>query len=119
MATNKSKPQPPAPAAGPIRLHPDTLLGSAHPSTIPASPQYAPQDVAFRAPPTPPVPHTTRLLIVRAPGGFTLFDADGVHLDQPDADPAQAIAVASTHADLVARMRVWIDAKPASAKVAF
>ena len=60
----------------------------------------------------PAVPHSTRLQIVRAPGGFILFGAAN-DFDQADADPADAIAVASTADDLVRRIRDWTDAQPA------
>ena len=110
------KPQPAAQAA-PTRLHPDTLLGSPHSSSIAAMPNYRPEDVAFRIPaatPTqaiPPIPHSHRLQIVRAQGGFILFAADQ-DFDQADADPCDAIAVASTADDLVRRIRDWTAAQP-------
>ena len=112
------KPQPAAQAA-PTRLHPDTLLGSPHASSIAAMPNYRPEDVAFRTPapaPTqaiPPIPHSHRLQIVRAQGGFILFAAEH-SFDQADADPCDAIAVASTADDLVRRIRDWTTAQPAA-----
>jgi len=81
------------------------------PASVAALPQYAPQDVAFRAPAIPPVPHSFRLQIVRAQGGFILFAAEHT-FDQADADPCDAIGVASTVDDLIRRIRDWTNAKP-------
>lgn len=63
---------------------------------------------------TGPVPgHTTRLLIVRSPGGFLVFSGDLPDHSQLDADPAEAIAVAATAPDLSAKVVAWANAKPA------
>ncbi len=105
---------PPAPTATP------QVNGSPHPPSVPGLPQGA-IDLArnglallgrpHEAPPA--TPHTTRLLIVRAPGGYTLFDADCIELTQADADPANAVGVASTGDDLARRIREWVNAEPA------
>ena len=115
-ATPKRTAAPPAvPTAAP------PINGSPHPPSVPGLPQHgftigrtdglALLGCAHEGPPA--TPHTTRLLIVRAPGGYTLFDADGIELTQVDADPANAIGVASTGDDLVRRIRDWVAAQPA------
>jgi hypothetical protein len=111
-----AKPQSAAPATQTAIPH---VNGSPHPpASVAALPHYDPRTVAFggalgTAHEKPPaVPHTTRLLIVRAPGGYTLFDADWVGRDEVDTDPAEVIAVASTADDLVRRIRDWTAAQP-------
>lgn len=62
---------------------------------------------AIRQHPTPPpVPFCQQVTIVRAPGGFTLF-ATEPHGGFSEIDPAEAIAVASTPSDLLARIQEW------------
>jgi hypothetical protein len=59
----------------------------------------------------PNPPHSQRLQIVRAAGGYILFSAD-VDFDQADADPADAVAVASTPQELVRHVDAWANALP-------
>jgi hypothetical protein len=59
-------------------------------------------------------PHTTRLLLVRCPGGFMLFDRDARLDSHSSANPAEAIAVAATPLDLVLKIEAWaLSAPPA------
>jgi hypothetical protein len=83
------------------------------PAKLPPPPDYKPEDVAFRARDIfgPNPPHSQRLQIVRAAGGYILFSAD-VDFDQADADPADAVAVASTPQELVRRVDAWANALP-------
>jgi len=79
-------------------------------------PQSPPASAPAAPPPWMPqaIPYSHRLLIVRAPGGFVLFEADSVGPDQADADPAHAIAVASDPDALIDRLRAWAHATPAA-----
>ena len=107
------KPQPAAPATQTAMPH---VNGSPQPTSLPGLPQGGIDPTrngwgtllgrAHEAPPA--VPHTTRLLIVRAPGGFTVFNGDYM-----SEEPESAIAVASTADDLVRRIRDWTTAQPA------
>jgi hypothetical protein len=80
-------------------------------ASVPAAPNYRPEDVAFRARdiPSPNPPHSQRLQIVRAQGGYIMFAADD-DFDQADADPADAVAVASTPQELLRRVDAWAQA---------
>jgi hypothetical protein len=80
------------------------LAGASHDATGPTLERFSP------AGPVPP--HTTRLLIVRCPGGFMAFDGDGKLDGQIDADPAEAIALAATPLDLVVKIEAWALASP-------
>lgn len=79
---------------------------------IPA-PKYDPAEVAFTTSggngPNPPF--SDRLQIVRARGGYVLFGAE-IDFDQADADPVNAVAVASTPQELLRRVDAWARAAP-------
>lgn len=79
------------------------VLGTVHPSTVPSGTATLER---FQ-PAGPRLPRTTRLLIVRCPGGFMAFDGDDKLDGQIDADPAEAVAVAATPLDLVLKIEAW------------
>jgi hypothetical protein len=83
----------------------DAALGFA--ASGPATLAAVPDHPAIRQPPAPPpVPFCRQVTIIRAQGGFTLFatePGDGSF----ECDPADAIAVASTPTDLLARVQEW------------
>jgi hypothetical protein len=60
----------------------------------------------------PQPPHTTRLLLIRSPGGFMLFNRDDRIDTHSSANPADAIAVAATPLDLVLKIEAWALAAP-------
>jgi hypothetical protein len=114
----KAAPKRPAPSPEPTfaTLGADSALGAMNaamqaalgfaassPATLPAVPDHP----AIRQPPAPPpVPFCRQVTIIRAQGGFTLFatePGDGSF----ECDPADAIAVASTPTDLLARVQEW------------
>lgn len=113
--TPAPKSDQPKPAAAPVDLA--AFAGTIPAPSVAALPNYDPRTVAFgstlgTAHEKPPaIPHSPRLLIVRAQGGYILFAAQN-DCDGADADPCDAVGVASTADDLIRRIRDWTAAQP-------
>lgn len=111
MPTRKTR--PPRRQANPpfsTESTPGIALGAASLAAAASLPSASPAAELVRFEPNGPVPpFSTELIIVRSPGGFSLFS--GIDLDDiSDARPELAVALSGTPLDLVIKVEAWAHA---------